>query len=348
MSNNSEQSISTQSAKPRIEYIDTAKGICILLVVFLHSGLFADSLQFLALLRMPFYFTLSGLFFKDYGGFLPTVIKKINKIIIPFFFFYTGSYIIFVAIRTLLDIDINIGFFDFFTNPNAVFSVNIALWFLFALFWANTIFFILHRYCHNIISLGAISCALSVAALILFSGDYMLPLFIDSALVAIPFFFLGYCLRNTSFLYPNRHDRFSWLYISLLIAIAVGAYFLGESPVITLSSIKIDGSPIFYFIGAFAIVITTLLLCKKIGPLPFLKYIGRYSLIILGVHCSLFHISQNILQALGLKDSLLHDAITFITVIAISTLLIAPLTRNFPRFTAQRDLITWSPRKSSK
>lgn len=315
--------------------------------MFLHSGLFADSLQFLALLRMPFYFTLSGLFFKDYGGLLPTIIKKVNKILIPFFFFFTGSYIIFVLLRTLLDIDINVGFLDFFTSPNAIFSVNIALWFLIALFWANTIFFILHRYCHNIISLGVISCALSATALFLFSGDYMLPLFIDSALVAMPFFFLGYCLRNTNFLYPNRFDRFSWISITLLIAIAVGAYLLGESPVITLSSIKIVGSPIFYFIGAFAIVIATILLCKKIGPLPFLKYIGRYSLIILGVHVSILQITRNVLYSFEMTDdNILFCITTFFVAISLSTLLIYPLTHYLPRFTAQRDLITWSPRKS--
>lgn len=37
-------------------------------------------------MRMPLYFILSGLFFKDYGGFLNLLVKKANKILIPFLF----------------------------------------------------------------------------------------------------------------------------------------------------------------------------------------------------------------------------------------------------------------------
>lgn len=328
------------AAKPRIEYIDTAKGICILLVVFLHSGLFPESSRFLGLLRMPFYFTLSGLFFKDYGGALPTVVKKIDKIIIPFLFFFTLSYIVFVAIRTTLGINIDVGFFDFLSTPKAVFSVNIALWFLLALFWANVIFMILHRISRNLIFLGALSIILAAASLLLFTGDIMLPLFLDSALAALPFFFLGYCLRNTDILLPNRLDRYAWPGIILLLAIAVGAFILGNEPGITLSSLKIYGNPVFYFIGATAIVIAMILFCKKTGPIPFIKYIGRYSLIILGLHGSIYQISRNILQSVGLHDGIIFDATTFIIAISLSTLLIAPLTRFLPWVTAQRDLLS--------
>ena len=59
-------------SKPRITWIDTAKGICILLVVLSHVSQYtqidyplqADFLTF----RMPLYFILSGLFFKPYEG----------------------------------------------------------------------------------------------------------------------------------------------------------------------------------------------------------------------------------------------------------------------------------------
>ncbi len=53
--------------KTRIEFIDLAKGVCILLVVIVHVIPELDTpLEFLACLRMPLYFCLSGLFFKDY------------------------------------------------------------------------------------------------------------------------------------------------------------------------------------------------------------------------------------------------------------------------------------------
>lgn len=48
-------------SKHRIEFIDLAKGICIILVVMVHSDLPFSVPNFQAL-RMPLYFVLSGLF----------------------------------------------------------------------------------------------------------------------------------------------------------------------------------------------------------------------------------------------------------------------------------------------
>ena len=77
----------------RVEFIDLAKGICILLVVFSHSA-FDYGNRFdtaMTSFRMPLYFVLSGLFFKEYHGFGEFFVKKVNKLFIPFAFFYVLS-----------------------------------------------------------------------------------------------------------------------------------------------------------------------------------------------------------------------------------------------------------------
>lgn len=68
--------------KKRLEFIDLAKGICIILVVCFHGG--AITWPPLLMLRMPLYFILSGLFYKDYGGLINLSIRKFDKLIIPF------------------------------------------------------------------------------------------------------------------------------------------------------------------------------------------------------------------------------------------------------------------------
>ncbi|MDE7381406.1 MAG: acyltransferase family protein, partial [Muribaculaceae bacterium] len=73
----------SDSEKPRIEFIDLAKGFCIILVVIFHSGVELNIPNFNAL-RMPLYFVLSGLFFRDYGDFIHLLKRKINKLLIPF------------------------------------------------------------------------------------------------------------------------------------------------------------------------------------------------------------------------------------------------------------------------
>ena len=71
----------------RIEFIDLAKGICILLVVLLHIGIDVNFWGTTSM-RMPLYFVLSGLFFKDYGSLYNLLIKKTNRLIIPFLFVF--------------------------------------------------------------------------------------------------------------------------------------------------------------------------------------------------------------------------------------------------------------------
>lgn len=78
----------------RIEFIDLAKGVCILMVVMGHSG-FPIDIPGWEIVRMPLYFILSGLFFKDYGSFMNILVQKTNKILIPFLFFYLLGYMAF-------------------------------------------------------------------------------------------------------------------------------------------------------------------------------------------------------------------------------------------------------------
>ena len=60
------------ATKQRIAYIDFMKGFCILLVVAFHIDytIFETPYNFmLQQFRVPMYFFLSGLFFKEYNGF---------------------------------------------------------------------------------------------------------------------------------------------------------------------------------------------------------------------------------------------------------------------------------------
>ena len=86
--------------KPRYAFVDLAKGLCIMLVVWHHVastwGLDTYPLKLpLSTFRMPLYFFLSGLFFKSYAGFFDFCLRKVNKLLIPFtFFFITTSCIL--------------------------------------------------------------------------------------------------------------------------------------------------------------------------------------------------------------------------------------------------------------
>lgn len=59
----------------RIEFIDLAKGVCIILVVMFHVGI---DIPHLDIIRMPLYFIISGLFYKPYDSITSFCIKKTN------------------------------------------------------------------------------------------------------------------------------------------------------------------------------------------------------------------------------------------------------------------------------
>ena len=72
-----------QIVKPRLEWVDTAKGICILLVILLHTSEnimdYSQSVYtMLRYIRLQLYYTIAGLFvsIKDIHTF---IVKKINR-----------------------------------------------------------------------------------------------------------------------------------------------------------------------------------------------------------------------------------------------------------------------------
>lgn len=215
-------SSSTIVKHQRIVWIDTAKGICILLVVLQHTSIYLgvdypfkrDFLTF----RMPLYFILSGLFFKTYEGFYGFVKRKINKLIIPYVFFYiVGSVILPCLLYKGFGINIwyysNYGFeaVRYLFSEKAM--CNPAIWFLACLFEVNIIFYIIHIIASKfkkkefvIILLSLLSGVLGV---LLYIYHINLPYTADSALSATPFFCFGWYLRNnTDFLnWEKNLDR---------------------------------------------------------------------------------------------------------------------------------------------
>ena len=132
----------------RIEYIDTAKGICIALVVAFHCNLHYDEStdQMLSCIRLPLYYFLSGLFFKQYDNYSFFLIKKINKLLIPFLFFYLvtsillpnlAHYFLYYQINTV------VGWRSLYAFITPEKFPNIPIWFLWSLFLSNIFFYVI-------------------------------------------------------------------------------------------------------------------------------------------------------------------------------------------------------------
>lgn len=328
-------------ARQRIEFIDLAKGFCIILVVVRHimisCGCNVD-LPGLDNMRMPLYFVLSGLFFKDYGGFIQLLVKKLNKLLIPFLFFYIGSYLIFYISECvapgLLKTRAN-GILDAFTQR---YWFNGPIWFLLGLFWANIMFCVVSlNFKKEIARAVIVVCIGCVGAGLGVCGKF-LPCYFDSAMTSMPFFYMGYFLRKTPLLNANKYDRYNLLFAVALYGVSVAIFYLFDNPHVGFSLNAVHGNWVAIIVSAISGVLAVLLICKTIGRLPFVSYLGRYSIITLCTHHLVYRPVKVVLTHFNISGGVLLTVLTILTIL-ICWALIPLCIRCIPYFTAQKDLI---------
>lgn len=326
--------MSSLPPKKRIEFIDLAKGLCIILVVAYHCGIlepFPGAKQ----LRMPLYFVLSGLFFKDYGR--DSLIKKINKLIIPFITFFIIGDLFYYSAHLLVNIPDTIKRFPVIDMLWGGVPCDMPIWFLLCLFNCYVIFLFITRFSKNNVQQFLLVSICSLIGFILSISDIKVLYFIDSALTSMPFFYFGYILKKSNILLPNKYDRFN-------ILIAIALYTISFLIITWLPNNKINvfdnhvyGNLIIAYITSICLVLSVLYLCKAITRIPYISYIGRYSIVILLIHVPIMEIVYFILKYGLHTDSLL---LKVIVTLLIASSLIPILIKYFPKITAQQDLIT--------
>lgn len=322
--------------KKRIEYIDLMKGICIILVVLLHCNIQIPNEQIDIMLknvRMPLYFFLSGMFFKEYSSFFDFVVRKTNKLIIPYIFFCFFPYTIILLIWKDM-------------APEALFlpirilyvPMNFPLWFLRGLFltyilyyglshisksWPEILKFltisivtlagwILNRY---LIQLRSSSHILDVVL----SMNIMVPF------IALPYFYVASLLKKRNIL--TIDIRPLYVLIGILIFTTIW-YFSAQSGIDYMDS-KFSDNFILMYLAALSGIGVIWLISYTFKRIPIISYLGRYSIIILGTHIFFVILFIKILN---------NNLLAFILTIGIMPGVIWIFKKVFPYFTAQKDL----------
>ncbi len=328
-------------SKQRLPYIDFMKGVCIILIVAIHicEDIFPQQVNaMLQAFRVPLYYFLSGLFFKDYGGFGEFTRKKTNNILVPFVFFYLMACGLAIVCSELLHLDekglINDSWqWGYLLDPifERDYHYSVALWFLLSLFEVNIIYYFLQRYLSPV-AVATASIAISLSGWFLGLYDVILPLMLDTALLGLPYFVLGVAIRRQGALQPAGYDKYGLLAFPLILVLL---YFVAEN--LNIFDQILPGY-IEMYLTSFAAIIGFLWFSKNLPYIPVISYFGRYSLIVLGTHSMIL----SPVKAIGYKmlggDYWVHWAI-LVAVFAIELAIIPIVVRLFPRFTAQKDLI---------
>lgn len=214
------------SKNQRIEWIDIAKGIGIILVVLGHCVVKTDYVhKFIFSFHMPLFFILSGYCFhaEKYSGIKEVFLKKAIALLVPYFKFVLLGLIVTLIIpgwREGLSLkgiltDLYLGY------PSTVHITSI--WYLVSLYGISVVFYILYLWAKKterniIIYIGVVLSGMAgyaiyiiksltgvsdntaeVASQIALPGG-RLPLTIDASLMALVFFALGVWIRKKKML----------------------------------------------------------------------------------------------------------------------------------------------------
>lgn len=334
--------------KQRIEFIDLAKGFCIILVVLYHLSEYYQLAMpfgnFFKAFRLPLYFFLSGMFFKEYNGFVDFVKRKTNKLLIPFLFWLLFVSFVVVNILKIFEIEIwhvddSIGgyFRDVIMNrklPNA------PIWFLLCLFEVNIIFYVCmmlskrsgkRNVCLILLCAfcGVLGCGMSLLRI-------KIPAFIDSAFSAVPFFMFGYVItQKTNFLLPQSWDKYIPIIVILLFVVV---YIFAPFYSLKYNNMSIYAVITMYPCGLFG-TMGVILISKWFKHVPVIVWWGRYSIMILVSHGIIYRI----LGLIPIFSSTHNDwwtlCLTLVCTLAICSIMIPLYKKWLPHVTAQKDVI---------
>lgn len=293
----------------RVDFIDLAKGFCIILVVLSHvcgstAWYFLDVMN---IFRMPLYFVLSGLFFKSYGSFFVFVKKKTNKLLIPFLSVY-----LFVVLPSSFLIYHRYGSVDniydfFFAHFGRLYlGIDGAAWFLLCLLFMNLIFYLIYLIAKGkMFPMFLMTIACGLTGYLLDCQHIYIALWIDSALTAMPFFMLGYFIRSKTDLLnetlSKKHLQLSVLSL-LMLLFAVWLDEIQGVHEIYYGSNEYEVNAFSLYAGGAFGMLFVLLISKRVNSLPVVSYVGRYSIVVLLTHLLYLFLFRNILYQLGIQQ----------------------------------------------
>lgn len=343
--------------KQHLDFIDLAKGICILFVVSYHVDqcevLYRNESvnNFFMSFRIPFYFMLSGLFVSFNAGYLSFLVKKANRLVIPciFFFLLTLAYsYLFTYVRSkfLAPAEGEIfdsGIYNFLIKENIGSDYpNIPIWFLVSLFTTYILFLILDALTRkNIYITLVLAFVLGICGYLCCINSVDIPFYLDSSMTCMPFVALGNILRKKTNLL-NSSDKKKTFAIALVCLVIAILSFGGD---MTFYRNSYEGNIFNLYIAGCSGSIAMVLFSKLIGSCPIVNYIGRYSIIVLGTHSFFIGIYTPILVRLTHGEIFITKFLLLLMVIISCILCIYLMRRFVPYLVAQKDFISIDTRK---
>ena len=201
-----------------------------------------------------------------------------------------------------------------------------------SLFWVNMLYYPLQKMIKGVWVYVAV-VVLSLAGWLMAHFGVELPMMLDTALVALPFFVLGREVKTHGGLEKHSYDKWG---LVVLLPVLVILYLFAEK-----INIHVRMLPNYFmlYLMPFMAIISLFWFCKNLPHIPVITYIGRYSLVVLGTHSMVLGPVRRMVFSL-VDNSYGSSWLVFAIAVLIEVLIIIPvMIRLFPKFTAQNELI---------
>lgn len=304
----------------RIEWLDIARAISIILVVLGHSSTSKYLVTYIYSFHLPLFFVISGyLFTQKEMSCLNYMKNRAKTILVPYFVFSFLTYFIYIAIyavssnKTKYPYSIVLKQLAgiFYSNGTIWMDFNYTIWFLTCMFIVQLMFFLIMKYIKNNFQLVGILVASSIVG---YLGSVFMPVrlpwSIDVAFTAIVFYGAGYLLRNNIHKVKNilNIDELSIKSCLIIITICCGIniYFGNLNGRIDMNN-NYYNHYIYFYIASFAGIFGYLMISYVVREVQWSKlllYIGRNTLTIFALHPIAF-LAMNLILKYVLNDDLI-------------------------------------------
>lgn len=273
-------------AKPRIEWVDQARGWGMILVMLGHAPFPGIAHKLIYSFHIPFFFALSGWLHNPvrHRNFAELVRARWRTLIIPYFLYscigYLGLVVQWGMGRKpwgLSPLDPILGTLLGWRNST---PYNGTLWFVACLVVTEFGFYWLFRLAGRR-ALVAFALAFVPFAKFILSPylPFPYPWSLDAALVAVVFFAFGYLVRT--FWDKERFRKWSpRILVPVLVVWLCAALMGGPIDMYT----DLYETPVAFVVGALAGILATFIIVSRVPASKWIGAIGRHSLVLLALH----------------------------------------------------------------
>ena len=310
--------------KPRIEWIDFARGIGILLVLIGHTKIPYLPRYLAYAFHMPFFFIISGLCFsvKKEENFWAFLLKKTRTLIVPYFFI-SFLWFIYDCVREHFHSQITLKFIVEDVSVYLVQRHFHAIWFLTCLFLCEIFMFFIARISNRKILITITIVFFILSFLYSEYVNLILPWCIDLVLTALPFMLIGYIWKKAIIGFEITKKNLYLPILLLIICIAANAI----NVIIFNNGNKtnfMDNDFAFYplyLISSIAGSFSLIFFAKWFKYNKLINYIGANSILFFTVHQIIFSTADNLKDITG-DRGMAFDIIMWIVYFILSIVVI--------------------------